>query len=61
MKNKKKFNKDNKLLLLVTEECDENFYTHGGYVFGDNGLLIKTCVASYWDFDIFLIILKINE
>ena len=46
-------NKDNKKLLLVTEECDgqfENSYTHGGYVCGDNGLWTKTCVASYCDF-----------
>ena len=52
-KYKTQCNKDNKKLLLVTEECDgqfENSYTHGGYVCGDNGVWTQTCVASYCDF-----------
>ena len=51
-KYKTKCNKNNKKLVLVSDECDGKFgneYTHGGYECGENGFWTKNCVPSYCD------------
>ena len=51
-KYKKECNPKNKKLVLVSNECYNNFtnnYTHGGYECGDDGKWSSNCIASYCD------------